>query len=120
MTPATKASVQKVLNGIDDPELAARYPTRTHLIAADHPQSGTMATRALLHGDPVVLVYPDGRELMCTPEQAKGIAAMFLLAAAALMWLRSRLRKEADGEVVQFPPRTRIEARDSRGLPVAA
>jgi MYXO-CTERM domain-containing protein len=110
--PAT----QKVLAGIEDPELAARYPDRAHFISADHPRQGEMATRALFSGDPVVLVYPDGRELLVTPEHARGIAGLFLLAAALLL----RLRRRKDGDGVQLPPRARIEARDSAGLPIAA
>ena len=119
-TPATEASVRKVLEGIKDPELAARYPTRTHFIGADHPHSGAMATRALFQGDPVVLVYSDGRELLFTPEAVKGIVGLLLLLAAGWTWLRSRLGKAADADVIQFPPRTRIEPRDSHGLPLAA
>jgi hypothetical protein len=117
-TPATDASVQKVLEGVKDQELAGRYPTGTHLIAADHPQYGLMATRALFEGDPVVLVYPDGREILFTPEPTRGVLALLMFLALGWMLLRSRLRKEA--EIIQFPPRTRIEARDSRGLPIAA
>ncbi len=32
-----------------------------------------MATRALFAGDPVVLVLPDGHELLMTPEHARGL-----------------------------------------------
>jgi hypothetical protein len=59
LTPATETSVRKVLDGIKDAELAARYPARTHFIAADNPQYGAMVTRALAQGDPVALVYPE-------------------------------------------------------------
>lgn len=109
-------ATQKVLAGIEDPELAARYPDRVHFISADHPHQGEMATRALFSGDPVVLVYADGHELLVTPEHAHGIAAVFLLIAA--LFLRLRRRREGDG--VQLPPRAHIEARDSAGLPIAA
>jgi hypothetical protein len=119
-TPAADASVQKLLDGIGDAELAARYPKRAHLIPADHPRCGTMATRALFAGDPVVLVYADGRELLFTPEQAKGLVALLLLLAATVMSIRSRLRKRPEADVIQFPPGTRIEPRDSHGLPIAA
>lgn len=118
MSPATEASVRKVLDGIEDPELASRYPKRTHLIPADNPKSGTMVTRALFGGDPAVLVYPDGREILFTPERASGLLAIVLLIGCALIWVRSRRGKDA--EVIQFPPRTRIEARDSRGISLAA
>jgi len=110
--PATK----KVLAGIEDPELAARYPDRAHFISAGHPHQGDMATRALFAGDPVVLVYPDGHELLVTPEHARGVAALFLLVSAFFL----RLRRRNDGDGVQLPPRARIEARDSAGTPIAA
>ena len=41
-----------------------------------------MATRALFAGEPVVLVFPDGHELLVTPEHASGVAALFLMQAA--------------------------------------
>jgi len=41
-----------------------------------------MATAALLAGDPVVIVYPDGHELLVLPEHARGVTAFFLSAAA--------------------------------------
>lgn len=114
LTPAVK----KVLAGIEDEELAARYPNRAHFIDATDPRHGEMTTKALLAGDPVVLVYPDGREMLMTPERATAGLALVLF-ILALGWLRVRSRKPGD-RVVQLPPRTRIEARDSRGLPTAA
>jgi hypothetical protein len=117
-SPGTNVAVEKLLAGIEDPQLDARYPNRAHLIAADNPHFGQMTTRALFHGDPVVLIYPDGREIVFTPERAGGVVALFLLLAAAWMWLRSRKAGQAD--VIQLPPRTRIELRDSAGLPLAA
>ena len=86
-------------------------------MAADNPRHGEILTRALFDGDPVVLVYPDGREMLFTPEQARGLAGLLLLVAVIL--LRIRLRK-GEGNIVQLPPRTRIEARDVTGLPIAA
>ncbi len=116
-TAGLDAATRKVLAGIEDPAVEARYPDRAHFIAADNPHHGQMATRALFEGDPVVLVYPDGREMLFTPEQARGVAGLFLL--LAVLWLRLRSRARGDN-VVQLPPRTRIEARDSAGLPIAA
>jgi len=88
--------VRKVLDGIEDPELASRYPKRTHLIPADNPKSGTMVTRALFGGDPAVLVYPDGREILFTPERASGLLAIVLLIGLAWTWIRSRRGRDAD------------------------
>ena len=61
--PATR----KVLASIDDPELDARYPNRTHFIDAQNRHQALMTSRALFSGDPVVVVYPDGREVLFTP-----------------------------------------------------
>lgn len=110
--PAT----QRVLAGIEDPDLAARYPDRTHFISSAHPDQGEMATRALFGGDPVVLVFSDGHELLVTPEHARGLAGLLLVAAGLLHRFR---RQKNDPDVVQFPL-ARIEARDSAGQPIAA
>lgn len=114
-----EAAAEKVIAGIHDPELESRYPNGVHFVPADHPRHGEMATRALFAGSPVVLVYPDGREMLFTPEQAQGALALALVALAAITWLSSRARRRR-ADVIQFPPRTRIEARDSAGIPTAA
>ena len=56
---------------LSSPEFDA-YPNRTHFIAADNPHQDEMATEALLEGDPVLLVYSDGRELLISPEPNGG------------------------------------------------
>lgn len=109
--PAT----QRLLTAIDDEEVARRYPNGTHFISATDPDHGAMATGALYGGDPVVLVFPDGNELFMTPEHVRGLAGLLLPITARLLRLR---RHDVDG--VQFPPRVRIEARDSSGAPIAA
>jgi hypothetical protein len=109
--PAT----QRVIASIEDEELAARYPDRTHFISADNPDQGEMATRALFEGDPVVIVYADGHELLVRPEEVHGPARWSLAVTALLL----RFRRRNQG-MVQFPPRARIEARDSTGHPIAA
>ncbi len=112
----TDAAVEKVIASIGDEELAARYPNRTHFISACSPEHGEMASRALSDGDPVAIVYSDGHELLIRPEQIGGIVAFLGILAAFL--LRHRRGKSAD--VIQLPPRARIEARDSSGHPIAA
>lgn len=101
---------------IGDEELAARYPNRAHFISAGNPDQGEMATQALFSGDPVVIVSPDGHELLVRPEHLGVVAALFL--AAAAFFLKHRRRRGAD--VVQLPLGARIEARDSNGHPIAA
>lgn len=51
-----------------------RYPNRTHFIAADGPEHGKTAGAALAEGDPVVLVFPDGYEVLIQPGE-NGTAA---------------------------------------------
>jgi hypothetical protein len=109
------AAAEKVLASIEDSQLASRYPDRTHFVPAEHSQQGVMVTRALFAGDPVVVVEPDGREVLFTPEHARGLVGLFLLAAVAV--LRMHRRK---GDLIQLPPCTRVEVRDARGLPLAA
>ncbi len=97
--PASKpdSATQRLLAAIDDEEVARRYPNGTHFISANQPDHGAMATRALVDGDSVVLVFPDGNELFMTPEHASGIVRLFLPIAARL--LQSR-KHDVDG--VQF------------------
>jgi hypothetical protein len=53
------------------PELDT-YPSPMHLVAADNPRHDEMATRALLDGESVLIVYSDGRELLIQPEPTGG------------------------------------------------
>jgi hypothetical protein len=108
----------RVLASIQDPTLAARYPNRAHFISSASPKQSEMATRALFAGDPVVLVYPDGHELLITPDHAHRVAA--LLIAVASLFTRLWSRDSGRGAALQLPPGARIEARDAAGLPVAA
>ncbi|MGO9248898.1 MAG: hypothetical protein ACLQQB_12410 [Solirubrobacteraceae bacterium] len=111
--PAT----QKVLASINDPELDARYPNRTHFIDAQNPQQALLTSRALFHGDPVAVVYPDGREVLFTPERSAGVVALALM--IALFCIRY-FERRSRGELIQLPPRTQVEVRDAGGMPMAA
>ena len=53
------------------PELDT-YPSPMHLVAADNPHHDEMATKALLDGESVLIVYPDGQELLIQPEPTGG------------------------------------------------
>jgi len=109
-------AVEKAIASIGDTRLAARYPDRTHFISADRPVQGKMATEALFAGDPVVIVYSDGHELLVHPEHAQGVAGLFLGVAAFFL----KHRRQGGADAVQLPPRARIEARDASGHPIAA
>jgi hypothetical protein len=110
-------SIAKVVASLDDAQLDARYPNRTHFVDADNPDQAVLTSRALFSGDPAVVVYPDGQEVLFTPERTSGLAALLML--AALFWIKIREHSSA-GELIQRPPRTRVEVRDSSGLPRAA
>lgn len=111
--PATR----KVLASIDASDLDARYPNRTHFVDAQNPHQALLTSRALFSGDPVAVVYPDGREILFTPKPADRLASIILM--AALFWIKLRERPSA-GEPIQLPPRTEVEVRDASGLPSAA
>ncbi|MGH2801123.1 MAG: hypothetical protein ACRDM0_26310, partial [Thermoleophilaceae bacterium] len=86
---------------IDNEEIARRYPNGAHFIAADHPEHGATAPRALFEGDPVALVLPDGHEMLVTPEPVRGLTGLLLLIAGVLLRLRGH--EYADG-AVHAPP----------------
>lgn len=56
---------------LTSPELDT-YPSPLHLVAADNPRHDEMATRALLDGESVLIVYGDGRELLTQPDPSGG------------------------------------------------
>jgi hypothetical protein len=76
-----------------------------------------MTSRALFSGDPVVVVYQDGREVLFTPKPIDRFASIFL--RLALVWIKLRERPSTR-EPIQLPPRTQVEVRDASGLPIAA
>jgi hypothetical protein len=69
---AVDLASQRALAWAQDPERDARYPNRTNFIGVEHPEHHRWATEALLEGEPVVLIYPDGRELLISPESGGG------------------------------------------------
>jgi hypothetical protein len=73
MKPGSKADAasQRFQDLATSPELDS-YPKSLHLIAADNPRHDEMATRALLQGKAVLLVYNDGHELLIQPEPGGG------------------------------------------------
>jgi len=52
------------------------HSTDEHFIDAQNPHQALMTSRALFGGDPVVVVYQDGREVLFTPKPAHGLAGI--------------------------------------------
>lgn len=69
---ALDIAVERCFAYLGDPELEARYPNRTLFVGGDNPQYAQMATEGLQEGHPVVIVYPDGQELLIRPEPTGG------------------------------------------------
>jgi len=69
---ARRLTTQKMIAWGQDPDRFDRYPNRTHFIEIENPEHDRMATRTLLRGDPVVLIYPDGSELLIDPDPSGG------------------------------------------------
>jgi hypothetical protein len=69
---ALDIAVERCFAYLGDPELEARYPNRTLFVGGDNPQYAQMATQGLQEGHPVVIVYPDGQELLIQPEPSGG------------------------------------------------
>jgi hypothetical protein len=69
---ALPLTTQKMIAWGQDPERFDRYPNRTHFIEIENPEHDQMATKTLLRGDPVVLIYPDGSELLIDPDPNGG------------------------------------------------
>jgi hypothetical protein len=108
--------VEKILGGMLSADLGERYPNRTHFIDSENPDQALLTSRALFAGDPAAVIYPDGHEILFTPEHLSGVARLLFL--MALHWIK--LREHSSGESVQLPPRVRVEARDTSGLQHAA
>jgi hypothetical protein len=58
---------ERVLSFMQEEGPSDRYPHRTHFIAADGPEHGKIASAAMAEGDPVVLVFPGGNEVLIQP-----------------------------------------------------
>lgn len=59
--------VERMIAWGQDEDVAARYPNRTHFIAADDRYHGMKVSRVLTEGDPVALVFPNGDEVVIEP-----------------------------------------------------
>lgn len=69
---ARPLATQKMIAWGQEPDRFDRYPNRTHFVEIDHPEHDQIATRILLEGNPVVLIYADGSELLINPDPKGG------------------------------------------------
>lgn len=58
---------ERVIAWGQDDEVAKRYPNRAYFIAADGPYHHEHSRRAFSEGHPVVLVFPNGDEVVIEP-----------------------------------------------------
>lgn len=66
-TTTEKLIHERVIAWGQDDVVAARYPNHVHFVAANDPGLGKYASEALGDGDPVVLVFPNGDEVVIEP-----------------------------------------------------
>jgi hypothetical protein len=58
---------ERVIAAMELEEPMDRYPNRSCFVAADAPWHGETANEALAEGHPVVLVFPNGDEVVIEP-----------------------------------------------------
>jgi hypothetical protein len=58
---------ERVIAWGQDDEVAKRYPNHVHFVAADSPEYGERVRQAFDEDHPVVLVFPNGNEVVIEP-----------------------------------------------------
>ena len=66
-TPGTDAAFDLLGRIAADPETDKHYPNETVLIPADAPDASKLIAEAVAAHRPLVIVYPEGREIFATP-----------------------------------------------------
>jgi hypothetical protein len=61
--------ISERLRARDDGTVDHPWPNGAHLIAADEDWAGSAVLRAARAGDPAVLFFPDGEEIVLTPSK---------------------------------------------------
>jgi len=61
--------LERVIAWGQSDEIADRYPNKVHFIAADDTEYALHVRQAFSEGDPVVLVFPNGDEVVIEPGQ---------------------------------------------------
>jgi hypothetical protein len=108
-TPAGRIATERLISAALDSD---RYPDGTAFVPADAEDVELMLTQSFAERRPVAIIYPDGREVVATPE-AGAIAWILLMVGRGLMALRRhRARAEqAPRPSVKVPSTYRVEIR---------
>jgi hypothetical protein len=69
-TRAQEIITERLMAGADG-TVDHPWPSGAHLIAADEEWAGDAVLRAATMGDPVVLFFPDGEEVLLTPSDPR-------------------------------------------------
>ncbi len=92
-TPGMDASFDLAQRLVADEALLDRYPNRTSIIAADHPQFSSLVEAAISEGHPIAVVWPDGSDMVWRPrERTNGLGLVVTLLGLWLLKLGDRRR----------------------------
>jgi len=102
ITPPLDRAIESVLGAVAAPD---RYSFGTSFIAADLPSFHSHFRRAISEGRPVVVVLPDGDELLIEP-RSDGFSRILrrarrMLAGTALAWLAPTSRPHDTGPLIR-------------------
>jgi hypothetical protein len=112
-TPAGKIATERLIAATLDPD---RYPDGTAFVPADADDVQAMLTANFKEGRPVALVYPDGREVVATPQTVAAVWFLMSLVRALVDLVRGRRSRE-DGsasETIEVPRNYRVEIRRTK------
>jgi hypothetical protein len=112
-TPAGKIATERLIAAALDPD---RYPDGTAFIPADADDVEAMLTSSFAERRPVAIIYPDGREMVATPEAGVVAWSLLLLARVVTGFLRRRRlgRDQLSAPSVEVPRTYRVEIRRER------
>jgi hypothetical protein len=109
-TAAGEIANERLIEAATDPD---RYPEGTAFIAADQEGFGAVLTEAVAEHRPLVIVYPDGLEIVAAP---RGGALAFF---EHLLTRRRESKGKRREPVVPLPADYQVEIRDRQPLAAA-
>jgi hypothetical protein len=109
-TAAGEFANERLIEAATEPD---RYPEGTAFIAADQGHFGALLAEAVAEHRPLVIVYPDGLEIVAAP---RGGALAFF---EHLLTRRRRSKGEHHEPAVPLPADYQVEIRDPQPLAAA-